>query len=793
MSPTTQAILASWTFDLKIALGLAVSLILYLRGWCMLHRTLPDRFPVWRAWAFAGGLASVWVALASPLDALSGFLLSAHMVQHLLLMSVVPPLILLGAPLLPLLRGLPREVARDGVGPFLVWPALRRIAHALTHPVSCWLIMAITLCAWHVPAAFDLTLRSPPWHKFEHACFLAASFFFWWPVVRPFPSRPHWPLWSVPVYLLAADLLNTSVSAILTFADHVLYVEYLKVPRLFGTTALADQNCAGVIMWVPGSLVFLIPAVLIAMKYLSPGNRLVRPTTSKFSSSSSFSFSSSISRHLRWVAVPLRQVHSWFNRSVTAPARARAVPARFDLLSVPLVGPFLRAQSGRRLLQATLLVIALAVILDGIFGLQVSSANLAGVLPWIYWRAFVVIALLAAGNFFCMACPFMLFRELGRRLGLRKRSWPRALRSKWLAIALLLLFFWAYEGFSLWDKPIWTAWLILNYFLVAFAIDALFSGASFCKYVCPIGQFQFVASLVSPLEVKVRSADLCAGCKTHDCLRGNSNQRGCEMNLYLPRKTGNLDCTFCLDCVRACPHNNVGLMAVAPGIEVVHDPHRSSIGRLSRRTDIAILGLVFVFAAFANAALMVAPVSHWQDYIAARLNLTSILPVTSALFVFALIVAPIIVVGGTVVAGRTAAGIKAPARELIARFSLALVPLAVGMWAAHYLFHFLTGWNSAWPVLQRVVGDLGFTVASQSGLPGPNLRFNIDNLRIVQTVLLDAGLLATLYLGWRIARIYSPRLRLAFRMMAPWAIVAVGLYVFGVWTCLQSMQMRGLI
>jgi len=235
------------------------------------------------------------------------------------------------------------------------------------------------------------------------------------------------------------------------------------------------------------------------------------------------------------------------------------------------------------------------------------------------------------------------------------------------------------------------------------------------------------------------------------------------------------------------------LMAVAPGIEVVHDPHRSSIGRLSRRTDIAILGLVFVFAAFANAALMVAPVSHWQDYIAARLNLTSILPVTSALFVFALIVAPIIVVGGTVVAGRTAAGIKAPARELIARFSLALVPLAVGMWAAHYLFHFLTGWNSAWPVLQRVVGDLGFTVASQSGLPGPNLRFNIDNLRIVQTVLLDAGLLATLYLGWRIARIYSPRLRLAFRMMAPWAIVAVGLYVFGVWTCLQSMQMRGLI
>ena len=145
--------------------------------------------------------------------------------------------------------------------------------------------------------------------------------------------------------------------------------------------------------------------------------------------------------------------------------------------------------------------------------------NLAGILPWTYWRAFVVVALLAAGNFFCMACPFTL-REIGARVGLRQRSWPRALRSKWFALALLVVFFWAYEIFSLWDKPIWTAWLIINYFLVALAIDALFSGASFCKYVCPIGQFQFVASLVSPFEVKVRQPGVCASCKTHDCLRG---------------------------------------------------------------------------------------------------------------------------------------------------------------------------------------------------------------------------------------------------------------------------------
>ena len=779
MSPTARAVLSSWSYDEGITLGLVAVFALYLRGWFILHRTSPARFQGWRLLVFTAGLTTLWLAIASPLDAFSGLLLSAHMVQHLLLMSVVPPLILLGAPLLPLLRGLPRKFARDGVGPFLTWSALRRAGNMIIYPPTSWLVMAVTLCAWHVPAAFDLALRSPAWHKLEHACFLGAFLLFWWPVIRPFPSRPQWPLWAVPFYLLAADLLNTALSAILTFSEHGLYPTYLSAPRLFGTTALSDQSCAGVIMWVPGSLVFLIPAALIAVQYLSPGNRLVRPQI-----------------------VPLNSKTSRANHELSGPASVRPFAPRkpshaaetrqFDLLSLPWIGAFLRARSGRRLMQGVLFAVAAVVILDGLFGPQVSSANLAGVLPWTYWRAFVVIGLLAAGNLFCIACPFTLFRELGRRLGLRQRSWPRALRSKWFAVVLLALFFWAYEVYSLWDKPIWTAWLIINYFLVAFAIDALFSGASFCKYVCPIGQFQFVASLVSPLEVKVRQPDVCVSCKTHDCLRGNSHQRGCEMELYLPRKSGNLDCTFCLDCVRACPHDNVGLLAVAPSMDIVRDPPRSSIGRLSRRRDIAALTLVFVFAAFANAALMVTPISSWRDHIAANLNLSSTIPVTTVLFLFAFVLAPLILIGGSVLAGRAIARVKLPRIEMIGRFSLALVPLASAMWAAHYLFHFLLGWNSVLPVFQRVLSDLGWAVSSQSNssVAGPPL--SMEHLRILQTVLLDVGLLATLYVGWRIARVHAPKLRSAFGVMAPWSSVAVSLYAFGIWTFLQPMQMRGM-
>jgi ferredoxin len=464
---------------------------------------------------------------------------------------------------------------------------------------------------------------------------------------------------------------------------------------------------------------------------------------------------------------------------------------RFDLLSVPVIGSIFRAHSTRRFMQAVLLIIALAVIADGLFGPQVSSANLAGVLPWTYWRALVVIVLLAAGNFFCMACPFMLFRELGRRLGIRQRFWPPALRSKWFGIAMLVLFFWSYEIFGLWDKPIWTAWLIINYFLVAFAIDALFSGASFCKYVCPIGQFQFVASLVSPLEVMIREASICASCQTHDCLRGNQRQHGCEMELHLPRKSGNLDCTFCLDCVRACPHDNIGVIGVAPGMDIVRDPQRSSIGRLARRLDIGTMALVFVFAAFANASLMTSPVVSMRDSLTARLDFSSSRPITSCMLLIALIPLPVILAMFAAYASYAASRAMVSVRELFCRFSMCLVPLGVAMWTAHFLFHLAVGWNSGLATIERAANDTGWHLLSLPAIEPSSPLLGADTVRSLQTVLLDAGLLLTLYLVWRTARVYAPRVRDILRLSASWAVVAMILYVTGVWIILQPMEMRG--
>ena len=235
--------------------------------------------------------------------------------------------------------------------------------------------------------------------------------------------------------------------------------------------------------------------------------------------------------------------------------------------------------------------------------------NLAGVLPWTYWRFFVIVGLLAVGNVFCMACPFMLPRELGRRLGLATRHWPAPLRSKWLAVVLLALFFWAYEALALWNSPLWTAWIVVAYFVGAFVVDTLFRGASFCKYVCPIGQFQFVSSLVSPFEVRLKDRTSAPRCVTHDCLRGNASAARMRARLCTSRKkpgtwTARSAWTACAPVpmtTSACS------LPVLPAAELHRDPLRSSIGRFSRRPDLAALALVLLVGAFAGAAAMVSP------------------------------------------------------------------------------------------------------------------------------------------------------------------------------------------
>jgi cytochrome c oxidase assembly factor CtaG len=130
--------------------------------------------------------------------------------------------------------------------------------------------MNVTYIGWHIPAAYEFALSSEGWHNLEHLCFFATSVMFWWPVIQPWPARAHSLCWGLIPYLLVSDIVNTALSAFLCFSGRILYPSYGAIPRPFGLNALNDQVAAGAFMWVFGSLVFLIPAVAITARLLSP-------------------------------------------------------------------------------------------------------------------------------------------------------------------------------------------------------------------------------------------------------------------------------------------------------------------------------------------------------------------------------------------------------------------------------------------------------------------------------------------------------------------------------------------
>ncbi len=219
------------------------------------------------------GLDLVFVALVSPLDGWAASSLLGHMAQHLVLMMAAPPLIWLGAPVAPLLRGLPRSLAKVLIVSVLTSVSLRRLSRFLTHPAVGWWAFAIATWAWHVPALYELALRSHAWHHVEHVCFLLSALLFWWPVVQPWPSRPHWPRWAMVPYLLLAEVHGTILAAFFTFAGRVFYPTYAASQG--SMSALQDQVMAGVLMWGLGSLTLVLPAGCLVVRLLAPSEATV--------------------------------------------------------------------------------------------------------------------------------------------------------------------------------------------------------------------------------------------------------------------------------------------------------------------------------------------------------------------------------------------------------------------------------------------------------------------------------------------------------------------------------------
>jgi hypothetical protein len=266
---------------------------------------------------------------------------------------------------------------------------------------------------------------------------------------------------------------------------------------------------------------------------------------------------------------------------------------------------------------------------------------------------------------------------------------------------------------------------------------------------------------------------------------------GCHTHLFQPRKIGNLDCTFCLDCVHSCPHTNVGILATAPTSTLWIDPFRWGLGRFSRRPDLAALIVVLVFGAFANAAGMLEPIVEWQDRLRFALGDPPQLAMSTATYAFALVLLPLAAVMLAAFASRQFAALGGSTLTTATRFAFALLPIGFAMWLAHYSFHFFTSWQTILPATQRFAADHGWSALGEPLWDCACCQGVADWIPHVELLMLDFGVLLSLYTGFRIAEANATTVAQTLKAFVPWATLTVLLFALGVWIVFQPMEMRG--
>ena len=262
-----QNLLTAWNSNPLPSLGLFLAAYLYVNG---LSRWERPSHPVtlWQRASFFAGLTVIFLALQSPIDPLADHQFSVHQVQHLLLRMIGPLLVLAGAPLTPMLRGLPLWVLQGLVKPLVRSSLAHKAYDFITNPVLTTLVFLATLYLWQVPTPHDLAVRNEWVHAGMHATMLISGFLFWWLVVDPKPHRSRLHYGLRVLYLGLIVIPNTVLGAAITFNSGTIYDSYRDFPQPFGISPLVDQQLGGLFLWVVGDMMsILIAGVVMAMWY----------------------------------------------------------------------------------------------------------------------------------------------------------------------------------------------------------------------------------------------------------------------------------------------------------------------------------------------------------------------------------------------------------------------------------------------------------------------------------------------------------------------------------------------
>jgi putative membrane protein len=246
-----------WSIHPSTVIGLAALGAIYL--WRARQAGAGEKVSGSRKLLFFSSLFLIFASLNGPLHDLSDdYLFSAHMVQHLILTLAMPPLMIAGVPgwmLRPLLRN----------------PVLGAIARKVTRPAWCFVIFNLAIMIWHLPVFYNAAMANHNIHIVEHLVFMAAAVLMWWPLTSQLPELPRLPYPGQVLYCFLMSLPMSVVAVYITLADHILYPAYSSAPRIFPLSPMEDQLLGGLIMWVPGGLIFVIIMSVVFFKWSASG------------------------------------------------------------------------------------------------------------------------------------------------------------------------------------------------------------------------------------------------------------------------------------------------------------------------------------------------------------------------------------------------------------------------------------------------------------------------------------------------------------------------------------------
>jgi putative membrane protein len=264
----THDVMRWWTWQPLVIAGLLLSISLYAIGTIRIWRNV--RW--WQAAAFFGGWASIVVALVSPVDKLSEILFSAHMTQHTLLMIVAAPLLVIGRPLIPMIRALP-ERWRIPVANAVQSGSIAAVWRVLTGALIATVVHAVALWIWHVPALYEAALRNDFIHGVQHFFFFVTAALFWWALIHGRYGRPGYGI--AVLYVFFTTLHSGILGALLTFSSRVWYPYYQRAGLQWGIDTIEDQQLAGLIMWVPAGIVLVVLGLSLFAMWLGEAERRV--------------------------------------------------------------------------------------------------------------------------------------------------------------------------------------------------------------------------------------------------------------------------------------------------------------------------------------------------------------------------------------------------------------------------------------------------------------------------------------------------------------------------------------